>query len=168
MMMVMAGGARLELVESIFEQRRITDALLAQDRLKGREKSFVVSILRAWRVAALPRLYLIDQRIAEFIPSEESAIAQRVRHAEHPPLPRLVEYELSVSHGGRRGPLVLEAPTQYFVTRSLAHAGASSLSTPTMLSRVTSAMSSSSLMLSVPAGRSGNTMYRTSEEESHT
>ncbi len=158
MTMVMAGGARLELVESIFEQRRITDALLAQDRLKGREKSFVVSILRAWRVAALPRLDLIDQRIAEFIPSEESTIAQRVRHAEHAPLPRLVEYELSVGHGGRRGALRLEALTQHFLLRRRSHDTASNLATPTMASRVTMAASSCSVMFPVPAGRSGNTM----------
>lgn len=77
----------------------------------------------------------------EFLPLDDAALAQRHREPERAALPRRVEDKLAVPAGQRR----------------LVHGHDSGRPVPTMLSRVTSAASSSSLMSSVPGGRIGTT-----------
>ena len=113
----------------------------------------------------LGRRDLGDQAVAEVVPGVDLVVAQRDRHAEDAPLPGRLEDQLAVL--ARHGQVVAEVLDALGRSSSLRRvsrgragrcAGAPTLATPIMASRVTSAASSSSVSPSVPAGRSGSTM----------
>src|SRR5262249_33849273 len=136
------------------------DAAGVQHLLQRRQPAAVVAPALALGVATLPRTDGGDQLLAEVLPLERTVAVQGHRQAERPALPWLGADKLAVAAGWRGRAVDVQR-------RGDGH-GATTLATPTMASRVTSPASSSSDRSSAPAGRSGSTMYRTSELLSHT
>ena len=129
--------------------------VLEERPLQGDEPALVIPVSLSGRVAArLPRPDLGDQPRAEDLEVDDTGIVERDRKTERTALPRLGEHELAVRPGGRRG----RARVGDGRFGAAAHAaGVSARPAPIMLSRVTSAARSSSLIRSVPSGRSGTT-----------
>src|SRR5260221_5911554 len=126
----------------------------------------VTPALPRW-VRGLPRADFGYQRLAEVFPLDTARVMERERHPERAALPGRGEHKLAIVPRRRGRPRRIEQVVAVSAPARVTH-GAATLATPTMASRVTSAASSSSDRLSVPAGRSGSTMYRTSELESWT
>src|SRR5690349_19552857 len=114
---------------------------------------------------------LLDQARPEIVPDEVAIVVHRHRHAENPRFPGSFELQLTVLAGdgqivtqtfdpriawgvGLHGPYPIDSTGRTGVVDTRA--------TPIIASRLTSAASSASLIPSVPAGRSGSTIYRSS------
>src|SRR5262245_54355221 len=94
-----------------------------------------------------------DQALAEFVPMKGALLVEADRHAERATLPWCIEDELAIlaRYRGRAAKLVDGGIDGH---RQLPADGRA---TPIIVSRVTSLTRSSSLNVSVPVGRSGNT-----------
>src|SRR5215469_3526206 len=149
----------------------------AHHPLQRPQPALVVAPALTGGMGGLPRGDLADQRLPEVLPVDAPGVMERERHPERPALPRRGEDQLTVVPGRRGRARRIEqvggvgmparaGPARPACPAGRAGHGALTFATPTMASLVTRAASSSSEAFSVPAGRSGSTMYLTSELES--
>src|SRR6185437_567615 len=141
--------------------------MLPGQALESGEPAPVIAPLVAEIVAGLPRRDVGDQVLPEVLPVDTARIRQRDYETERLALPRRGEHQLAVVTRRCRGPGGIEQVCGVRATALTGH-GALTLATPTIESLVTRVARSSSDKCSVPAGRSGSTMYLTSELESKT
>src|SRR5260370_4413523 len=134
-------------------------ALVDEKRLEGRQPALVV--LRR----ALSDLF--DQPGAEFVPGVGALLVEDDRHPESASFPGRFEHQLPVLARRRRAAVDVGS-ARIDARHRLASAGTRGRATPIMQSRLTIDAGCSSVQPPVPSGRSGSTMERRSELESHT
>ena len=133
---------------------RVMTPMSGQERLERGQPSLVV---RRLGIGGVRRGDLVDEAGAELVPLVEMVVAQHDRHAEGTPSQGASKTNSPFLRGSADGPSI--SPTRSSASRHhSASAGALTVATPIMASRVTSAANSSSESPSVPAGRSGSTM----------
>src|SRR5215469_4728897 len=143
----------------------IDETFPAHHPLQRAQPALVVVPALTRGMGGLPRGDLADQRLTEVLPVHAPGVVERERDAERPALPRRGEDQLAVVPGRGGRARRIEQVGGVGASARAGH-GAVTFATPTMASLVTRPASSSSEALPVPAGRSGSTMYRTSELES--